>query len=304
VTTDAGSRPHLVSVEWLGARTATQNLRIVDATPQVVFSPEGRRQSIESGREGFEGAHIPGAVFADLTCDLSDPDSPFPFTLPSEERFANAVGQLGIGDETHVVIYDRQNIMWATRLWWLFRVFGASRVSVLDGGLKAWIASGRPTCAGSSAHPPALFHVRLRPELLARRADVLASIGSIDTCLISASRPDIFRGDDTSPLPRRGHIPGSVNVPATLFDAETNLFLPIDELRQRFVASRALERERVVTYCGGGIAATVDAFALALLGRDDVAVYDGSLEDWTSDPSLPLDIGNGVGGGRTPGTES
>lgn len=112
-------------------------------------------------------------------------------------------------------------------------------------------------------------------------------------CLVNALPPGVFRGEVPIAHRRAGRIPGSVNVPTNaLLDPQTNRFLPVERLREQFDRVGALDSDRpVITYCGGGIAATMDAFALSLLGRDDVAVYDGSLVEWAADPNRPLEIG-------------
>ncbi len=264
-------------------------VRVLDATVHLQFHADGSEVTIESGRAEFEEGHIPGARFADLV-ELSDPARPAWFLLPEARRFAEGMSLLGVGPGTHVVVYDTSSGVWATRLWWLLRAFGFDAVSVLDGGFKAWRAARLPISTEIEDASRAEFVAQLRPELVATRDEVEELMADGGACLINALPAPLFRGDVPIAPGRFGHIPGSVSIPhGDLVDLESNRFLPVDVLRERFVASGALERPRVVTYCGGGIAATFDAFALALLGRDDVSVYDGSLVEWSSDPDLPLD---------------
>jgi len=285
--------PALIDVAALDAHRGDPQLRIFDATVLLQRPPEGGPYEVVSGRAGYDAGHIPGAAFADLAGDLSDPDSPFSFTLPSAERFARAAGALGIGDGVHVVVYAQEATMWATRLWWLLRYFGFDAVSVLDGGLPAWRAAGLPLAAEATNHPPATFIARPRPELLATRADVEAiARGEAPACLVNALSPEVFRGEGPSSYSRPGRIPRSVSLPhATLVDPETNRFRPLPELERALAAAGAEPGQEVVAYCGGGISATVDVFAYALTGRDDVKLYDGSLTEWTADPELPLEVG-------------
>jgi thiosulfate/3-mercaptopyruvate sulfurtransferase len=177
--------------------------------------------------------------------------------------------------------------MWATRLWWLLRYFGFDSVSVLDGGLPSWVAAGLPLSADLAAFPKATFPARPRPELRATRGDV---VGGAWGCLVNALAPNVFRGEGPTSYSRPGRIPGSVNAPAAeLLDSGTGRFLPPDALRARL--AHVLETPGVVAYCGGGISATIVIFALAMLGRDDISLYDGSLAEWSADPSLPLEVG-------------
>jgi len=288
------SLPPLTDVEALAAVLDDPALRLFDATVNLIRPPEGGPYTVQSGRAEYERGHIPGAGFADLAGPLSDPDSPFAFTLPSAERFAAAAGRLGIGDGTHVVVYAQDTPMWATRLWWELRYFGFDAVSVLDGGLPAWKASGRALSDAAVEYPPATFVAQPRPEWVAGRAEIERIVEAEDApaCLVNALTPPVFRGEGRSSYSRPGRIPGSVNAPWTaLIDPDTNRFRSAAELRHVLEAAGALGERPVIAYCGGGISATVDLFALSLVGRDDARLYDGSLTEWTRDPALPLELG-------------
>jgi thiosulfate/3-mercaptopyruvate sulfurtransferase len=288
------SLPALVDAATLSRHVHDPALRLFDATVELVRPPEGGPYTVRSGRPGYEEAHIPGAAFADVAGDLSDPDSPFPFTLPPPERFAAAAGRLGIGPGTHVVTYAQDSPMWATRLWWELRFFGFDAVSVLDGGLPAWRANGLPTESGTVSYEPAEFTARPRPERLATRADVegIVAAGDGSACLVNALTPPVFRGEGPSSYSRPGRIPGSVNAPWTeLIDPDTNRFRPPAQLEQALETAGALGSAPVIAYCGGGISATVDLFALALVGREQARLYDGSLTEWTRDEALPVEVG-------------
>jgi thiosulfate/3-mercaptopyruvate sulfurtransferase len=290
----APSPAALIDVTTLSEHLRDPSLRLLDATVELVRPPEGGPYTVRSGREGYERGHIPGAAFADIPGALSDPDSPFPFTLPSAERFTEAAGRLGIGPGTHVVVYGQDTPMWATRLWWQLRFFGFDAVSVLDGGLPAWRAAGLAVDAGSASYPPADFVAAPRWDWLARRSDVEAVVAAGDgaVCLVNALTPPVFRGEGPSSYSRPGRIPGSVNAPWTaLVDPDTNRFRPLSEIRHALEAAGALGSAPVIAYCGGGISATVDLFALSLLGREGGRLYDGSLTEWTRDQALPVEVG-------------
>jgi thiosulfate/3-mercaptopyruvate sulfurtransferase len=284
--------PRLVSPEELRDVLGDERVRVFDATVFLRRAAEGSPYTVESGHESYTLAHIPGAAFADIPGALSDPASPFAFTVPAAERFAAAAGQLGIGDGTHVVAYAQDTPMWATRLWWLLRYFGHEDTSVLDGGLVAWTAAGGPVEPGASTYPPARFTARPRPELLAHLAGVREITGNGSACLINALPPAAFRGDGPGAYSRPGRIPGSVSIPWNgLVDPATNRFRPAAELAAALSDGGVRDDQPVVAYCGGGISATVDLFALALTGRDDARLYDGSLTEWSADPDLPLVTG-------------
>ncbi|MBP2366872.1 sulfurtransferase [Pseudonocardia parietis] len=266
---------------------------ILDATTHLATPADGMPYTVHPDHEGFLAGHVPGARFADLASDLSDPAGRFAFTLPSSEAFAAAAGALGIGDGTHVVVYDNAGMVWATRVWWLLRVFGHDRVSVLDGGLRAWREAGHPIETDEAAAPPATtFTARFRRELVADKIDVAALSSSAGT-LVCALDAATFRGEsEVTPYSRRGRIPGSSNVPHfRLIDRASGKLLDRDRLAEKLQGSGLLDADRAVTYCGGGIAATLPAFAAYLLTGAEVAVYDGSLSEWTADPEMPLEVG-------------
>src|ERR1700760_518202 len=162
----------LVDVTTLFEHLENPALRLFDATVHLLRPPEGGPYTVQSGRETYEAEHIPGAAFADIPGELSDPVSPYPFTLPSGARFAEAAGRLGIGEGTHVVAYAQDSPMWATRLWWQLRFFGFETVSVLDGGLPAWRAAGLELEATPVTPRAATFVPAPRPDLLATRTDI------------------------------------------------------------------------------------------------------------------------------------
>lgn len=283
--------PALVDVAWLRERLDDPTVVIVDATTHLPIPKEGPYVP-ESGAESFRAEHIPGAVFADLLTDFADADSPEPWTVPSSEQFATAASALGIGDGATVVVYDQLEGFWATRFWWHLRLEGFDAVTVLDGGLPAWKAAGAPVTDAESTVTPRTFHGTRRPELLRSTTEVAAALDDPSTLLVNVLDEPTYRGETTT-YARQGHIPGSVNLPVfSIRDAETGDLRPVEELRREFEAAGLLADDtKVVTYCGGGIAATGIAHALALVGRDDVAVYDGSMTAWANNPSLPLVTG-------------
>ncbi|WP_101526366.1 sulfurtransferase [Nocardioides houyundeii] len=271
--------PRQVSVEWLLDHQDDPLLRILDATVHLRFDETGAY--VTSGRASYEEQHLPGAAFVDLLTGLSDPDGEAPFAAVDSARFARLLGEAGVGDEHHVVVYDSENGIWATRLWWQLGLEGFDRASVLDGGLAAWQAAGLETATGVQTYPPATLTARRRPERIRSTAEVEAAVEDPSVLLINALGREDFA---------RGHIPGSVNVPFGELVGADGRLRPVQELRELFAAVGALDPgRRPVTYCGGGIAATAAALALAEVGRDDVAVYDGSMNAWTADPDRPLE---------------
>ncbi|HKS91737.1 MAG TPA: sulfurtransferase [Tepidiformaceae bacterium] len=278
---------YLISTSDFATKLDDPALRILDCT--VYITSEG----VGGGLEHYEKAHIPGAVFADLAGELSDPDSPLRFTMPSGARFAAAMSHYGVGTGTRVVCYDANMSMWAARVWWMLRAFGFEDAAVLDGGWKKWKLEGRPSSTEQGSYPSATFVARPRAGLIATKDEVLAASRSGAGCVINALTEEQHRGDSgATSYGRAGHIANSTNVSARgMLDPETGAYLPAETLSRRFADAGASQGGRVITYCGGGIAASSDALILTLLGHDDVAVYDGSLSEWARDASLPMEVG-------------
>ena len=286
------ARPEfLVDTDWLAAHLGDPGLVVLDTTTRLVPAPEVGTTPL-SGRPAFERGHIPGARFVDLQADLSAPDHAYRFMLPSAERFAAAMMRLGVGDATRVVLYSTDNLWWSSRVWWMLRVFGHDNAVVLDGGWQKWAAEGRPAETGAAPPcPPTHFTARPPRPLMADKAEVLAAIGDGAVCTINALRPEQHDGSGGVQYGRAGRIAGSVNVAAAqLIDPATGVLRSPAALRALFADVGALDR-RVITYCGGGIAASADALVLTLLGHSDVKIYDASLIEWVTDAGLPMEVG-------------
>ena len=279
----------LAETDWLAASIADPNVVVLDCTVHLIPDPKAT-YTVVSGRKDFERGHIPGAQFADVQGDLSNPGHAFRFMLPSAEHFAAAMGRFGVGANTRVVLYSTANMWWASRVWWLLRVFGYDNAAVLNGGWQKWSREGRAVETGpGNPRPPAVFPVLEKRDLMVGKAEVLAAIGDGAICTLNALQPAQHQGTGGNSYGRPGRIAGSVNLPAAhLIDPATNEFLPAEELRRRFAAVGAMDR-RVITYCGGGIAASADALILTMLGHDNVVLYDASLTEWAADPTLPME---------------
>jgi thiosulfate/3-mercaptopyruvate sulfurtransferase len=280
----------LVSTAWVAAHLDDPDLRIFDATVHLRPATPGP-YVIESGRADYEGGHVPGAAFADLIGDLSDSSAKLNFTRPSVGPLARALGHAGVQRGAKVVVYSSTTPMWATRLWWMLRSAGFDDVAVMNGGLAKWRAEGRAVEAGTRAYPPAGLSLVERADAWADKAEVLAAIDDGGVCTINALAPSVHSGEAAMSYGRKGHIKGSVNVPyAALLDAD-GAFKGDADLRPLFEDKGVFERSRVICYCGGGISATMDALILTRLGHPSIAVYDGSMSEWSRDPSLPMEIG-------------
>lgn len=289
VSIDEYSNPEaLASVEWLASHLDDSAVRIVDARYYVRPSKKGSLTAV-SGRDEFEKDHIPGAVFIDIMADLSDPDVPLHILTP--ERFEDLMGRLGIDREKTVVVYDDQGGAWAARLWWALRYYGHEDVRLLNGGYALWQTEGRPVDSSPILPRTASFHVQTRPELRATKEDVLQAVKDKDTVIVDALPQPFYKGDmRLYPSHRAGHIPGAINVPApSNLDPESQEVLSPPQLAALWREAGLPSNKRVITYCGGGVYASLALFALHLLGHEDAAIYDASWMEWGADPSLPIE---------------
>jgi thiosulfate/3-mercaptopyruvate sulfurtransferase len=283
---------YLVETDWLAAHLGDSKLVVLDCTTHLIPDPK-ITYTVKPGREDFENGHIPGAQFIDLQADLSDNGGiRLRFMLPPRAEFAASMRRFGVSDDSKVVTYSTANPQWATRVWWVLRVYGFDNAAVLNGGFPKWAKEGRAVETGPAApRVPDSFTERPAKPLMADKTDVLAAIGDGAVCTINALQAPQHAGAGGNTYGRPGRIAGSVNVPtAGLIDPTTNTFLPPAALREKFNAVHAFDK-KVITYCGGGIAASATAHALVMLGHPDVRLYDASMSEWAVDESLPMEVG-------------
>ncbi|WP_371597618.1 sulfurtransferase [Streptomyces sp. NBC_00564] len=284
----------LVDDAWLAARLDDPRLVVLDATALLPSPGHDGDYRSGSGHAQWAGRHIPGSRHADLTGELSDHEAPYHFAVPAPEALAAALQQLGVRDGSEVVAYDSAGGIWAARLWWMLRAISVP-AAVLDGGLQAWEAAGRPVVAeqGKRQEEPAPEAETLTPVPLPHAWATLPDVDAVlrgerPGTLVCALPESGFDGSAPTRYSRRGHIPGSLNLPGRGLLDEAGRFLPRAELAARVGAVLDDTASPVVLYCGGGISAAGAALALTLLGREDVTLYDGSLEEWSADPARPL----------------
>ncbi|MEM7016690.1 MAG: sulfurtransferase [Pseudomonadota bacterium] len=282
---------YLISTEQLEAalNDSATKLRLFDATVTLIPAATGYRAV--SGLDDYQIAHIPDTQFMDLAKDFSDTSSGLGFTLPSAQHLEQAYRNVGIDDDSLVVIYSTGHMMWATRAWWMLHSCGHKNVAVLDGGFAKWQAEGRPVETIEPEFPVGDFSVILNPARWADKAQTAEAISDDDICTINALSPGVYSGEAEMNYGRKGHIENSKNV--YYDEVLTNgCFKSAGELKTLFSTKGVLDKPKVIAYCGGGISATIDALALLLIGHEHVAVYDGSMSEWVKDESLALVMGD------------
>ena len=275
----------LVTTDWLVGRLGDTNVAIVDASWHM---PASGRDPISE----FRQRHIPGAVYFDID-KIADTGVNLPHMAPSEEVFARSIGALGISNHQHIICYDSNaGAGAAMRAWWLFRLFGHTRVSVLAGGLAKWIAENRPTESGDAQPRRAVFVARFEPRLIRGIDDVRANVGAAREQLIDVRSAGRFSGTEPEPRAglRGGHIPGSINLPFPLLLDPKNHNVPrsAEEIAKVLKAAGIDTDRPTVASCGSGVTACVLAFALYLIGHD-AAVYDGSWTEWGGRSDTPVE---------------
>ena len=271
----------LVSTQWLADALAADDLVVLDASLHLPDSPRKSAQE-------FAEAHIPGARFLDLA-SFVDAASPVPKALPTAEHFAARLGQLGIGANSRVVLYDDSQIRSAARAWFIFRLYGFAQVAILDGGLGKWRAEDRPLASGGANASPADFPVTGPAGVVRSKQQMLVNCTSGREQVVDARDAARFAGEEGSGS--QGHIPGARSVHFARLFADDGTYLAPQDIAAVFAESGVDAGKPVVTSCNSGMTAAVLAFALHLAGRDDVALYDGSWLEWSSDPDMPKQRG-------------
>lgn len=275
----------LVTTAWLAERLGDPSIRVVDAT--WYLPTDGR-----DARSRFEAGHIPGAVYFDIS-EVCDAGQRAPHMLPSATQFAEQAGALGLGSGHHIVVYDDGEYA-AARVWWMFRVFGHERISVIEGGMPRWRQERRTVEARSATPVPATFHARFRSELVRTMAQMCTNLETASEQVVDARPPARFAGE----LPEiragvaSGHIPNSRNLHyIETIDPATGDYRRPEDI-ERLFTERGLDLDRpIIATCGSGVSACQLALALHLTGRPDVPVYDGSWAEWGAHEDNPKLLG-------------
>lgn len=279
----------LVSTAWLLDNIDNPKVKIIDASWHM---PDSGRSAVSE----YEEQHIKNAVFFDID-RIVDTNNPSPHMLPEESFFSESLSALGIGNEHHIIVYDSSPFHSGLRVWWMLRAFGHEDVSYMDGGLTKWITDGYPLVSDKSAPAPAKFIAALRSELVKNSTDIFENITTKKAQVIDARASARFTAEMEEPRAglRSGHIPNSINIPfISLFDDNDGTMLGTDEIRDIFTNAGTDFNRPIVTSCGSGVTACALMMALKSIGKDDVAVYDGSWSEWgsLSEDIAPVSIGS------------
>ena len=281
----------IVNCEWLAENINNNNIRTYDCTTYLHYKDNDPSLPyvVESGREEYEKSHIPNSSYIDLQSDLSDKDSPYRFTMPDLTVLSENFKKVGIGEDFHIVLYSRNGTQWSARIWWMLRSVGVDNVSILDGGFNEWVRLGLPTSDKILTFPRSNFKFKSRNEIFIYKEPVIKALEDKNTKILNSLTEDIHKGQNPR-YGRPGRIPNSLNIPFhKLLDSEKGKFLGAEELLEIFQKNQISYENEIINYCGGGIAASLEAFVLYQLGYKNLKIYDNSLSEWAVDENLPME---------------
>ena len=283
----------IIECDWLHDQIRNPIIRVYDCTTYLHYTDDHplKPYDVESGLADYGKAHIPKAAFLDLQRDLSDESSLYRFTLPNLYELAESFKRLGIGDPYHIILYSRTGMQWATRIWWMLNVLGYEKVSILNGGFPEWERLCLPTENTTNTFDRAEFEVQVKPRIFIEKERVLEAIEDNSCLLLNALTEDIHIGNNPR-YGRPGRIPNSVNIPFNdLIETSTGKLRPPEEVINIFLDKGVTSDLEIINYCGGGIAATLDAFVLHQIGFPKLQIYDNSMNEWAMNEDLPIEVG-------------
>jgi thiosulfate/3-mercaptopyruvate sulfurtransferase len=281
----------IADCNWLHDQSDSDSVRVYDCTTYLNYTDNdpSKPYDVGSGYADYLDEHIPGAAFLDLQKQLSNRNSRFSFTLPESSELVQRFNRLGVGSPFHIILYSKNGVQWATRIWWMLFSLGYKNVSILDGGLQEWRRLGYKTEKTENKFDPADFIPDIDNDIFIGKEKTFEAIDNKDCYLLNALTSDLHKGENPR-YGRPGRIPKSQNIPFhRLVDKGTGKLITPEQATSIFEEYGISSEVKVVNYCGGGIAATLNAFVLRQVGIEKLEIYDNSMSEWATDNSLPIE---------------
>ena len=279
---------YIVEPEYVHERLTTKNFRVIDCTVYFELKKVGA-STIYSGHADYLNRHIPGAAYLHMVDDLSDQNNKIPFSIINQETLNRTLSEIGIHKDDEIILYGSGFHMAITRAWWVLKISGLNNIKIMNGGWDAWQERKFPVSSGKETFTKSSFNGHRDDSVILDKEQVKAATKNDDFLLVNALTRKQFSGGGTH-YGRPGRIPESINIPALeILDHNTGKFSPKEKMQQQL--KLILESKKsIISYCGGGIAATTVYFALKIFGKEDIFLYDNSLLEWSNDQNLPMEL--------------
>ncbi len=273
----------IVSTNWLFKNKGDKNLVIFDCS---WYMPNSKKNA----QLDFNKKHIENSYFFDIE-KISDKKNKLPHMLPSLEKFTKEVRNFNIQKKTKIIVYSKEDIIGASRAWWMFKFFGFKNIYVLNGGLKKWQKENKPTNSKKTIFLNSSFQFKIDYEWLYEKKEMIKkSIQNKNFLIIDVRSSNRFKGLESEPRKnlRSGHIPGSKNIFWVKLTSQNKTLISREKIKEQISNIKPLNK-KIISTCGSGMTACVLSLSLMHALGIKSPVYDGSWTEWGSDKKLKIE---------------